>query len=93
MSSRILTNPFRMEFTLEWPKKCFSMLRFNILVDLKKFHWARISSESENELEEKFSFTLCGHAASFNVERMLLVNEELIYHLNEIMHNCNGNLF
>ena len=51
------------------------MLRFNILVDLKKFPLARISSESENELEEKFSFTLCGHAASFNVERMLLVNE------------------
>ena len=89
----MLTNPLRMEFTLEWPKKCFSMLRFNILVDMKKFPLARISSESENKLEEEFSFTLCGHAALFNVERMLSVNEELIYHFNERRHNCNDNLF
>ena len=66
MSSWILTNLLRMEFTFKWPKNkflgCFALI---LLVDVKAFPLARILSESENDLEEEFTFTLCGHATLF----------------------------
>ena len=46
-----------------------------ILVEVKAFSLARISSESENDLEEKISFTLCGHATLFNAERTFSLNK------------------
>ena len=45
------------------------------LVDVKRFPLACISSELENDLEEEFSFMLCGHATLFNVERIFSVNK------------------
>ena len=38
------------------------------LVDEKAFPLALLSLESENNLEEEFSFTFCGHATLFNGE-------------------------
>ena len=59
-----------MEFRFERPKNefraCFALI---LLVDVKAFPLlARISSESENDLVEEFSLTLCGHATLFNAE-------------------------
>ena len=51
---------------------CFALL---FLVDVKAFTLARIPSESDNDVEEEFSFTLCGHATLFNVERIFSVNK------------------
>ena len=41
---------------------------------MKVFPLARILSESENDLEEEFSFVLCSHATLFNAERIFSVN-------------------
>ena len=46
-----------------------------LLVDVKAFPLARISSESENDLEEELSFMLCCHGSLFNAERIFLVNK------------------
>ena len=46
-----------------------------LLVDAKALSLTRISSEPENDLEEEFLFTLCGHVTLFNVERIFLVNK------------------
>ena len=50
------------------------MLHFNTF-DVKAFLLAHLSSESENDSEEEFSFTLCGQATLFNAERIFLVNK------------------
>ena len=51
---------------------CFALI---LLVDVKAFPIALISSESKNDLEEKFTFTLCGHATLFNAEIIFSVNK------------------
>ena len=65
-----------MEFTCKWPKNkflgCFALI---LLVDVKAFPLARILLLSENDLEEEFTFTLCGHATLFNAERIFSVNK------------------
>ena len=45
------------------------------MVDVKAFPLARISSESKNDLEEEFLFTICGHATLFNAKRIFSVNK------------------
>ena len=45
------------------------------LFNVKVFPIERITSESENDLVEKFFFTLCGHATLFNAERIFSVNK------------------
>ena len=65
-----------MEFTFKWPKNkflgCFALI---LLFGVKGLHSVRIPSESENDLEEEFSFTLCGHATLFNAEKIFSVNK------------------
>ena len=39
-----------------------------LLVDVKAFPLVGVSSESQNDLEEVFSFMLCGHATLFSAE-------------------------
>ena len=46
-----------------------------LLVDVKTFFSARMLSESENDLEEEFTFTLCAHATLFNADRIFSVNK------------------
>ena len=57
MSSSIVTNLVRMEFTFKSPKNkflgCFALI---LLVDVKVFHLALISSESENEFGKRIQF-------------------------------------
>ena len=78
MSSWILTYLLllQMEFTFKWLKNkflgCFTLI---LSVDVKAFLLAHLSSESENDLEEEFSSTLCGQATLFNAERIFLVNK------------------
>ena len=92
MSSWLLTNLLKIEFTFKWPKNkflgCFNII---LLVNVKAFPLAGIWSESENDLEE-FSFTLCGHATLLNAERIFSMNKVAPYHLNASRHNCNGNM-
>ena len=42
---------------------------------MKAFPSARILSESENDLEEEFTFTIWGHATLVNAKRIFSVNE------------------
>ena len=76
MSSSIETDLLLVEFTFKWRKNkslgCFILI---LLVDVKAFPLAPMLSESENDLEEDFSFTLCGHATLFNAERIVLVQK------------------
>ena len=51
---------------------CFALI---LLVDGKAFPLVRILSESENDLEKEYSFTLCGHATLFNAEIIFSVNK------------------
>ena len=41
---------------------------------MKAFPLACIPSESEDDLEEEFSFTFCGHVTLLNAERIFSVN-------------------
>ena len=51
MSSWILASLLQMEFRFTWPKNTFlGCLSLILLVDMKAFNLARISSESENDL-------------------------------------------
>ena len=51
---------------------CFALI---LLVDVKIFPLARILLESENDLEEEYTFMFCGHATLFNAERIFSVNK------------------
>ena len=51
---------------------CFALI---LLVDVKAFPLARILLESENDLEEEFTFMLCGHATLIHAERIFSVNK------------------
>ena len=51
MSSWILASLLQMEFRFKWPKNTFfGYLSLILLVDMKAFNLARISSELENDL-------------------------------------------
>ena len=56
-------------------KTFFRVLRLILLVDVKAFSLALISSVSEKDLQKEFSFTLCGQATLFNVQRRFSVNK------------------
>ena len=45
-----------------------------LLVDVKSIPLAGISTDSESDLEEEFSFTLYGHATLLNAERIFSYN-------------------
>ena len=60
---------------LETPVLRFALYVYYRRVDVKAFPLARTSSESENDLEEEFLFTICGHATLFNAERIFLANK------------------
>ena len=44
------------------------------MVDVKAFPLVLILSESENDLEEEFLFTICGHVTLFNAKIIFSVN-------------------
>ena len=76
ISSWILTNLLWMEFTFTWLKnKILGWFALINLVDVKAFPLERISLEWENDLEEEFSFRLCGHVTLFNAERIFSMNK------------------
>ena len=76
ISSWVETNLLRMAFVFKWLKNkflgCFPLI---LLVDVKAFPLACIWSQSENDLEEEFTYTHCGHATLFNPEKIFLVNK------------------